>query len=222
MDTDTFLQYILEKYFVFDPLAELDESNTIDEVDILKRRVNTNIKRVDDNTMIELAKQVFLQFRCFQISVDFKDKPSLTSSEASIVYNNYKKYRCTSSTKTRETETSLRLDESLNTKDTSYVGSLDYITTKQLQCKFGDYLHTGTKLDRYRYEYRLIFTKGGKRYIFSLYDYVDEFDNFYKPEDIYWHVSSNTEKQEVVDAFFKSLEMKLKETQETEETQECC
>jgi hypothetical protein len=218
MDTDCFLQYILEKYFVFDPLAELDESNTIDDIDILKRRVNTNIKRTDE-TMIELTKQILLQFRCFEIAVGFKDASNLSSIHASIIYNNYKKYRCTSSTKTRETETSLRLDQSLDTSNTSYVMSLDHTTTEQLNRRYGEYLHTGAQTDKYRYEYRFMFTKGGKRYTFSLYDYVDESGNFYKPQDIYWHVSSNTNKQEIIDAFLMSFEMDL---QESQEMQDCC
>jgi hypothetical protein len=206
---DTFLEYILEKYYVFDPLAELDESNTIDDIDIIKRRVNTNIKRIDDNSMIDLTKQIFLQFRCFNIEVNFQKSQPLLTDMASIVYNHYKKYKCTSSTSTRETETSLRLDESLDTKKTYYVASLDKVTTDDLKSKFGEYMRTGGKKDDYRYEYRFLFTKGGKKYTFGLYDYKNDDNDFYCDDDIYWHISSNTDKKVIIDAFVKTLEQTL-------------
>jgi hypothetical protein len=55
VQVDNFLQYLVDKYFVFDPKAELDESNTIDDISILRRHIGTvvvNVKKVSDEIMI--------------------------------------------------------------------------------------------------------------------------------------------------------------------------
>ena len=38
-EIDSYLQYLVDKYFVFQELAELDEANTIDDIVILKNNI---------------------------------------------------------------------------------------------------------------------------------------------------------------------------------------
>ena len=70
MSVDNYLTYVIEKFFVFHPLAELDESNTVDDIDIFKREnvknVNTK-KKMNDKNMIELTKDIFNKFKIYNI-----------------------------------------------------------------------------------------------------------------------------------------------------------
>ena len=71
-EIDSYLQYLVEKYFVFHELAELDEANTIDDIVILKRDIANDIEKLTDDNMIGLTKTVFSKFRFYNI--DIKDK----------------------------------------------------------------------------------------------------------------------------------------------------
>ena len=226
VQVDNFLQYLVNKYFVFDPKAELDESNTIDDVSILTRYLDTVVKfkKVSDENMVKLCKKVFEFFRCYNIGVSFGDR--LCDIDASKIYMNYKRYKCSSSSQTRERETSLILDNTLNTNDTYYVDSLETITTRDLNAKFGDYIKSGKPEDNFRYEYRLRFAKDSRVYKFSLYDYKNDDGEFYEDDDIYWHVASNTDKKDVNTSFVKYLYEYLNDTindtiNDTHDT-ECC
>lgn len=217
-DVDNFYEYLIEKFFVFHPLAELDEANTIDDVDIIKRNVNNTKARLKDDDMIRLCKRVFEEFRCYHISDTFTNK--LTENDAGNVYTLYKRYKCSASNKTRERETTLECNTDLDTSDTTHVDFLENVTTHQLQRTFGDYIHSGGKDDNFRYEYRFRFTMDGKVYKFSLYDYLNEDGEFYDVEDIYWHVAANTEKKEVIQAFIKNLEITLQTSSKSHD--DCC
>jgi hypothetical protein len=156
-EIDSYFQYLLEKYFVFHQLAELDEANTIDDIDILKREILINIKKLSDDNMIGLTKKVFLTFRCYNIGIKdetrgFGDR--LNSDQTEKIYLNYKKYKCL---KSNSKKTNLTIKPEIDTKDTYYMDSLDTITTHQLQNEFGDFLHTGSDKDNFRYEYRFEF-----------------------------------------------------------------
>jgi hypothetical protein len=193
VQVDNFLQYLVNKYFVFDPKAELDESNTIDDVSILTRYLDTVVKfkKVSDENMVKLCKKVFEFFRCYNIGVSFGDR--LCDIDASKIYMNYKRYKCSSSSQTRERETSLILDNTLNTDD------------------------------NFRYEYRLRFAKDSRVYKFSLYDYKNDDGEFYEDDDIYWHVASNTDKKDVNTSFVKYLyEYILNDTINNTHDTECC
>ena len=213
-EIDLFLQYLCEKYFVFHPMAELDEANTIDDIDILKRDLKMEkIKKVTDKDVINLCGDVLRQFKCYNIvSGALCDEMRISEDMSSDIYFHYKNYKCSSSTKTRETEMSLCIDNSLNTKHTYFVTSLEDITTDDLKGVFGNYICSGTKTDDFRYEYRFRFAKDGNVYTFSLYDYRDDMGEFYDEQDIFWHVASNIDKVDVVNSFVKMLQEKLTET----------
>lgn len=229
VQVDNFLQYLVDKYFVFDPKAELDESNTIDDISILRRHIGTvvvNVKKVSDEIMVELCKQIFRFFRCYNIGLlvngSFGDQ--LCDIDASKIYMNYKRYKCSSTSQTRERETSLILDNTLNTNDTYYVDSLETITTQNLNNKFGDYIKSGKLDDNFRYEYRFRFAKDSRVYKFSLYDYKNDNGEFYQDDDIYWHIASNTDKKDVNTSFVKYILNDIHDTHDTTNTHdtECC
>ena len=216
VQVDNFLQYLVDKYFVFDPKAELDESNTIDDVLILERGLGGRIKlkKITDESMIELCKNVIRTFGCYDIAVCIGDR--LSEEQASIIYMHYKRYKCSSNSHTRETETSLVLDSTLKTNDTYYIESLDDITTNDLKTKFGNYICSGNPGDDFRYEYRFRFAKDNRVYKFSLYDYRNDFGEFYQEDDIYWHVASDTDKKDVTSSFIEYLNKGLNTPQD------CC
>lgn len=214
-EIDSYLQYLVEKYFVFHELAELDEANTIDDIAILKRDIANDIKKLTDDNMIGLTKTVFSKFRFYNI--DIKDKSGgfgsrLNLNATEMIYLHYKKYKSLNSNSKRE---DLKINPKIDTNDTYYIDSLDTITTHQLQNEFGDFLKTGTDKDSFRYEYRFEFKTGGKKYKFSLYDYLNDNNEFYDTHDIYWHIASNTCKRDIIHLFKDSLIAKLSET-------DCC
>lgn len=219
VEVDMFLQYLCNKYFVFNPMAELDEANTIDDIEIIKKDLQV-VKKSSDENMIKLCSNVLKDFKCYNIDVknDNSDRfgERISSDLASNIYLHYKRYKCSSNTKTRETETSLILDNSLNTKNTYYVGSLDTVMTSDLENKFGSYVLSGSEKDDFRYEYRFRFAKNGKVYIFSIYDYKDDNGEFYVEKDIYWHIASNTDNVDVNNSFIKLLAERL------QEVDDCC
>ena len=50
---------------------------------------------------------------------------------------------------------------------------------------------------------------------FSLYDYLNDNNEFYDTDDIYWHIASNTSKSDIVNLFKHNLITRLSET-------DCC
>lgn len=104
MSVDNYLTYVIEKFFVFHPLAELDESNTVDDIDIFKREnvknVNTK-KKMNDKNMIELTKDIFNKFKIYNICVKdpivgYGDNLK-TDRDAENIYMMFKKYKNTTS-----------------------------------------------------------------------------------------------------------------------------
>jgi hypothetical protein len=214
-EVDNYFQYLIDKYFIFNPLVELDEANTIDDIVILKREFPNDIKKLTDDNMIILTKQVFSKFRCYNIGI--KDESGgfgsrLNLDETEKIYLHYKKYKCLGG---NSNKMHLTIKPDIDTSDTYFIDSLDTITTHQLQTAFGDFLTTGTKVDNFRYEYRFEFTNSGKKYKFSLYDYLNDNNEFYDTDDIYWHIASNTSKSDIVNLFKHNLITRLSET-------DCC
>lgn len=213
-EIDSYLQYLVDKYFVFQELAELDEANTIDDIVILKNNI-PNIKKLTDDTMIGLTKSVVSKFKCYNIGI--KDKSGGFGSRLNLdgienIYLHYKKYKSLNSNSKGE---NLTIKPEIDTNDTYFIDSLDTITTHQLQSAFGDFLKTGTNKDSFRYEYRFEFKTRGKKYKFSLYDYLNDNNEFYDTDDIFWHIASNTCKSDIVHLFKDSLITRLSET-------DCC
>jgi hypothetical protein len=208
---DNYLKYLSIKYLIMDgeedKCLKLNECNTINDVDIIKKRLvmlDTD-KKLKDSMMVKLTRDVFEIFRCYEINSLLEDDTDIvckkiTMEKAEEIYLHYKKYKC-SSNNVNETETYLILKQDIDTDDTYYVDSCDNITTKQLKDRFGDFLNSGNDSDKYRYEYRFEFITCGKRYKFVLYDYLNSENKFNEIDDIYWHISSNTKKMEVIEKF---------------------
>lgn len=218
-EIDNYLRYLVNKYFVFNQLAEMDESNTIQDIDIIKANMKIDVKKITDNNMNELTKMLFSTFLFYNICI--KDEYGTFGSrlvDPEVIYLHYKKYKCAIGSSSRERENSLVLNEGLDTSDTYYEDSFDTVTTNDLQSLFGNFLNTGSSCDKYRYEYRFEFTTDGKKYKFSLYDYVDDGGEFYPVDDIYWHIASNTDKKKVIACFKKYIIAKVAKSKEPD----CC
>ena len=100
MSVDNYLTYVIEKFFVFHPLAELDESNTVDDIDIFKRLGISIKKKMNDKNMIELTKDIFKKFKIYNICVKdpvvgYGDNLK-TDRDAENIYMMFKKYKNTS------------------------------------------------------------------------------------------------------------------------------
>jgi len=100
MSVDNYLTYVIEKFFVFHPLAELDESNTVNDIDIFKRLDVSIKKKMNDKNMIELTKEIFKKFKIYNICVKdpvvgYGDNLK-TDRDAENIYMMFKKYKNTS------------------------------------------------------------------------------------------------------------------------------
>lgn len=197
---DSYLQYLVNKFFIFEDGVELHPSNAMLQL-TLKQDSDQNCKM--DELCANMTKRVLNEYACFEIStnVQIEDRILNGGNRAEEIYLNYKKYKCSN---VRETETYLHLDETLDTSKTSYVESVD-IKTHELLDTFGKYKTTGRIGDNYRYEYKFKFITGGKMYIFSLYDYLNDNDEFDRESEIYWHVASNTNNRDIINKFTKML-----------------
>lgn len=197
---DSYLQYLVNKFFIFEDGVELHPSNAMLQL-TLKQDSDQNCKM--DELCINMTKGILDEYACFEIStnVQIQDRIINRGNGAEEIYLNYKKYKCSN---VRETETYLHLDEMLDTSKTAYVESVD-IKTDELLDMFGKYKRTGKIGDNYRYEYKFKFITGGKMYIFSLYDYLNDNDEFDEESEIYWHVASNTNNLDIINKFTKVL-----------------
>ena len=220
-ELDNYINYLIDKYFIFDKRVELDESNCIvDSRDLMKKvDVNTKVK-YSDTKFIELTKTILDKFLCFKISISFSLQDRLMLTKSDEIYLHYKKYKNSQNCKARETETYLKYDHNIDTSKTVYVDSLDKYSSKQLCAIYGDPLKTGKQGDNHRYEYKFELTTGGKIYIFSLYDYLNEDNEFYKFSDIYWHIASNTDKKDIIKEFMDSLSIEMETDHDN--TNDCC
>lgn len=205
--TDRYLEYIINKWFVFDKRSELHEANTIVDIDIIKRYV-TIPKRVSDQNMIVLTQHILETFMCFPITITIRITDRVPVTESETIYMHYKRYK-NSTSSTQATETTLQPNTNLDTSKTVYVDSLDNVTTKQLQALFGDPLLTGNPGDNYRYEYRLEFITDHKRHIFSLYDYLNTRNTFNDLENVYWHIASETTNPKTIRCFVDYLHSQI-------------
>lgn len=211
---ESYLRYLVTKYFIFRDDIDLDNKKAIRDISELMIK---EVKKVD-NVCINVTKKILDEFLCFDICVDINMDKRILKEKAEMIYLNYKKYKSSS---IRETETYLNLDNSLDTSKTIYVESVD-IKTDFLKGKFGDYIRTGKVGDNYRYEYKFSFINKGKRYIFSLYDYLNTNNEFDEESEIYWHVSSNTKKKDIVLKFIKNLNDMINGVELYEEDDGCC
>lgn len=221
-----YLDYLLEKLYIFKPNVKLDISNSIDETyefEEIIQKIIDNSKLKGDVFMQELTKDILINFSCFEV-IDYELKNRITEDDISL-YDMYKKYKenkngirpCDFEQDDCDFEqddccnNNLYLDISVDTngQDIEYINSLDFISTNSLVKAFGEYLFTGNHdptLSHHRYEYKFIY----QGYIYSIYDYLDENNSWYSNDDIYWHVATNCRDNIINESFIKKIELATK------------
>lgn len=207
---NNYITYLINKFLIFKKNTELHEANSILDQDIIILSIPTNLlkPKLNDTLFIKITEFILDNFLCFKISLYnlIKDH-QININDAENIYFQFKKYK-NSDSKTQQSETTLTLEETLDTSTTFYIDSIDYTSKDLVRC-FNNPLYTGNKTDPWRYEYKFSLSVKHKKYIFSLYDYYDDDDNFYEFKNIYWHVASNTNKKEIYKQFINQLNLKL-------------
>jgi hypothetical protein len=206
---DNYTSFLINKFLIFKINSDLHESNSILDNEILFSQITTDFinKKLNDLKYIKITQILLDNFLFFKISNTIDISQRITSEQSENIYYHYKTYK-NSESKIHETETSLILDENLNTSTTFYIDSINYTSKDLVKC-FDQPLYTGSKLDQWRYEYKFSLIFQQKKYIFSLYDYLDDNDNFYEFKNIYWHIASNTDKLNVHKAFINQLNLQI-------------
>jgi hypothetical protein len=190
---DNYLEYLLEKFLIFDKFAELHEANSIDDIHKIKKLVNTSFKKLSDESFIKTTSNILENFNCYDI-LDFSFDNKKNTSCANNIYILYKNYKI-NVTKVDNTTTNsslLEIDNNLDTSNVKYLSSIDYcinIQEKPLE------IQSNTK--KWNLEYKLKMKYAKSYYIFSLYNWKD---------DEKWHVASNTNDKKTVNMFLKELE----------------
>lgn len=202
-----YINYLLNKYLVFDEKEEVFRDNVGNEIcdcDKLMTSINVKSDIKSDIDFIKLTKKILAYYLCFEININIDIKDRIKESEAERIFYHYKKYKCSD---IRETETYLKLNNELDTSNTEWVESVD-VSTSDLIDKYGLYCNTGNNEDKYRYEYKFEFIDKGKKWIFSVYDYLNTNDEFDDEDEIYWHIASNTKRDDVIKKFITMLPCK--------------
>jgi hypothetical protein len=190
---DNYLEYLLEKFLIFDKSAELHEANSIDDIHKIKKLVNTSFKKLSDESFIKTTSNILENFNCYDI-LDFSFDNKKNTSCANNIYILYKNYKI-NVTKVDNTTTNsslLEIDNNLDTSNVKYLSSIDYcinIQEKPLE------IQSNTK--KWNLEYKIKMKYAKSYYIFSLYNWKD---------DEKWHVASNTNDKKTVNMFLKELE----------------
>jgi len=212
---NNYITYLINKFLIFKKNAELHEANSILDQDIIILCIPQKLlkPKLNDTLFIKITEFILDNFLCFKINalLSLIKDCQITINNAENIYSQFKKYK-NSDSKTQESETTLNLEENLDTSSTFYIDSINY-TSKDLVRFFDKPLYTGNKNDPWRYEYKFSLSVKHKKYIFSLYDYYDDNDNFYEFKNIYWHVASNTNKKEIYKEFINQLNLKLNQIQ---------
>jgi hypothetical protein len=190
---DNYLEYLLEKFLIFDKSAELHEANSIDDIHKIKKLVNTSFKKLSDESFIKTTSNILENFNCYDI-LDFSFDNKKNTSCANNIYILYKNYKI-NVTKVDNTTTNsslLEIDNNLDTSNVKYLSSIDYcinIQEKPLE------IQSNTK--KWNLEYKIKMKYAKSYYIFSLYNWEN---------DEKWHVASNTNDKKTVNMFLKELE----------------
>lgn len=206
---NNYTNFLINKFLIFKINYDLHESNSILDNHIIISEIPVNLiqNKLNDVKYIKLTKFLLENFLFFKISKLIDISQRITPDQSENIYYHYKTYK-NSESKIHETETSLIIDENVNTSTTFYIDSINYTSKDLVKC-FDQPLYTGTKSDQWRYEYKFSLIFQQKKYIFALYDYLDDNDNFYEFKNIYWHIASNTDKLDVHKAFLNQLNLKI-------------
>lgn len=206
---NNYINFLINKFLIFKQNSDLDESNSILDKDIIISNIPINLikPKLNDKQFLQITKLILDNFLCFKIDYKIDISHKILNNQSENIYSYFKTYK-NSDSKIHETETSLTLDIHLDTSKTFYIDSIDY-TSRDLVKNFDKPLYTGTKYTEWRYEYKFQLIFQQKKYIFSLYDYLDDNDMFYSFNDIYWHVASNTDNLDVYKEFINQLNTKI-------------
>jgi hypothetical protein len=182
---EDYLEYLIEKYLIFDKRAELDESNSIDDIYKLGEIEN---KKLNDMVYIKKTEEILREFNCYDI-LDFSFNSKKEISQAEEIYMLYKNYKMSVS-KLKE----IKIDNSINTSNVKYICSLDYcidMGEKPLEIK--------SDKKNWNLEYKCVLKYNKKEYKFSVYNWKDNNK---------WHVGTEIDNKKIIDIFLKELENK--------------
>ena len=195
---ESYINYLLNKYLIFENNVNIGVGDELKDLEKFK----CDIKK--DIDFIKITKGILDEFLCFEININVNIDNRINETEAEKIFYHYKKYKCSN---VRETESYLNLDNELDTSKTEWVESIN-IDTSDLVDKYGDYSRTGNDDDNHRFEYKFEFIDNGKKWIFSVYDYLNTDDVFDNEDDIYWHIASNTKRGDTIKRFITMLREK--------------
>lgn len=228
-----YLDYLLEKLYIFKPNVELDVSNCIDDksafelndfYDDNKTALNNKTKKVSDEFLQNITKHILNNYLCFEV-IDYNLEKRLPESQQLHLYNLYKKYKenknqirdypdedCCVTTVTQECNsvaTELQLNSTAFVDSSLDTNGLDIEYIESL-----DLVTTNGLVNAYG-QYLFTGTRGSchryeykfcfNGYIYSVYDYLDENDKWYPIDDIYWHVATNCRDSSINDLFIKEI-----------------
>jgi hypothetical protein len=182
---EDYLEYLIEKYLIFDKRAELDESNSIDDISKFGK---VEDKKLNDTIYIKKTEEILREFNCYDI-LDFSFNSKKEMSQAEEIYMLYKNYKMSIS-KLKE----IKIDNSIDTSDVKYICSLDYcidMGEKPLEIR--------SDKKKWDLEYKIVLKYNKKDYNFSVYNWKG---------DNKWHVATAIDNKKVIDIFLKELENK--------------
>jgi hypothetical protein len=175
---DYYLEYLIEKYLIFDKRVELDESNSIVDIDKIKVEVKCD-KKMNDASYICMTGDILERYNCYDIlDFSFKNKKSvLDSEEIYMLYKNYKMSKAVitksgienvKEERVRKTKTDyiIKMDKDVDTSGVKYICSIDYeLELGELPIK----IESDIKKWKREYKFKMVYRK--KTYIYSIYDW---------------------------------------------------
>ena len=87
-----YINYLLNKYLVFDEKEEDNVNNEICDYDKLMTDINMKNDIKSDIDFIKLIKKILTYYLCFEININIDIKDRIKESEAERIFYNYKKY----------------------------------------------------------------------------------------------------------------------------------
>ena len=180
----------VEKYceYLINKLVIQTSVNELIGRDMLLESIGRNVplsSKVTDLYLLEVTRHILREYFCYKVAY-FTDMQQVTVDSADELFMLYKEYKQCDSKPQKHIK--LSRDDDLVTLHTKYVCSLDTVCTKNLRELFGKVCQNdecGT-----RFEYKISMQDNKKTYMFSIYDYYDDNDEWYAEEDIYWHVAT--------------------------------
>jgi hypothetical protein len=212
---DYYLEYLIEKYLIFDKRVELDESNSIVDIDKIKDKINDKIKcnkKMNDASYISMTGDILEKYNCYDIlDFSFKNKKNVSDSEEIyMLYKNYKMSKTAVSkskvenvnenvnenvkANKKKTDYVIKMDENVDTSGVKYICSVDY------ELELGELpLKIESDIKKWKREYKFTMLYRKKTYIYSVYDWEGS-DR--------WHVGCDVMDKRCTEVFLGYLEEK--------------